>query len=337
MKGKIALLDYFDGKEAAALLIDGELHDFFAEPGANAPGSIFKVKVKHQIKGSGGIFVESPDGDFFLHKTKGITAGDVILVQVSSYGDEEKLPRVTTKLLFKSRYVIVTPFNEGLNIAKNIQDNERRIQIRQLIIEGLEQIPYGMIMRSSCASANKSEIINDCKNTILTAQNVLSAEDKQMGLIHRAPSPHQLAWREWIDMPALDKTSGTFADHGVLELIDELKHSKVILNNGNYYIEPTKAFVAIDVNTAGDVSFAAGLKANLAMAKDLPRQLRLRGLGGQIVVDPAPMLRQDRKIVENALKSALSKDTVETNFVGWTAMGLIELQRARVRPNWLTR
>ena len=50
MKGKIALLDYFDGKEAAALLIDGELHDFFAEPGPNAPGSIFKVKVKHQIK-----------------------------------------------------------------------------------------------------------------------------------------------------------------------------------------------------------------------------------------------------------------------------------------------
>ena len=60
----------------------------FSEPGANAPGSIFKVKVKHQIKGSGGIFVESPDGDF-LHKTKGITAGDVILVQVSSYGDRE--------------------------------------------------------------------------------------------------------------------------------------------------------------------------------------------------------------------------------------------------------
>ena len=294
------------------------------------------MKVKHQIKGSGGIFVESPDGDFFLHKTKGITAGDVILVQVSSYGDGEKLPRVTTKLLFKSRYVIVTPFNEGLNIAKNIKDNERRIQLKQLVLEELDHIPYGMIMRSSCASANKSEIIKDCKNTIMTAQNVLSAEDKQMGLIHRAPSPHQLAWREWIDMPALDKTSGKFADHGVLELIDELKHSKVILNNGNYYIEPTKAFVAIDVNTAGDISFAAGLKANLAMAKDLPRQLRLRGLGGQIVVDPAPMLRQDRKIVENALKSALKKDTVETNFVGWTAMGLIELQRARVRSNWLT-
>ena len=88
----------------------------FVEPGANAPGSIFKVKVKHQIKGSGGIFVESPDGDFFFIN-EGITAGDVILVQVSSYGDREKLPRVTTKLLLKV-YVIVTPFNEGLNIAR---------------------------------------------------------------------------------------------------------------------------------------------------------------------------------------------------------------------------
>ena len=335
MKGKIALLDYFEGKEAAALLIDGKLHDFLVEPGANAPGSIFKVKVKHQVKGSGGIFVESQDGDFFLHQTKGITAGDIILVQVSSYGDREKLPRVTTKLLFKSRYVIVTPFNEGLNIAKSIKDNERRIQIRQLVIEGLEQIPYGMIMRSSCASANDSEIITDCKNTIMTAQKVLSSEDKQIGLIHRAHSPHQWAWREWNDTPAFDETSGTFADHGVLELIDELKNSKVILSNGNYYIEPTKAFVAIDVNTSSDMSFAAGLKVNLAVAKDLPRQLRLRGLGGQIVIDPAPMLRKDRNTVENALKSALRKDPVDTNFVGWTAMGLIELQRARVRPNWL--
>ena len=102
MNGKIALLDYFEGKEAAALLIDGELYDFFAEEDVIAPGSIFRVKVKRQLKGSGGVFVESPDGDFFLHQTKGINTGDVILVQVSSYGDREKLPRVTTKILFKN-------------------------------------------------------------------------------------------------------------------------------------------------------------------------------------------------------------------------------------------
>ena len=336
MKGKIALLDNFEGKEAAALLIDGKLQDFFTEPGMKAPGAIFRVKVKHQLKGSGGVFVESPDGDFFLHQTSSITPGKFILVQVSSYGDSEKLPRVSTKLLFKSRYVIVTPFADGLNIAKSIQDIERKSQLKQLVTEGFEHIPYGMILRSACAFASDNEIIDDCRNMISAAQNVLSDENNQIGLIYRAQSPHQMAWREWSDIPTVDKRNGAFSDYGVLELIDELKDPKVIINNSNYYIESTKAFVAIDVNTGGDMSFAAGLKANLAMAKDLPRQLRLRGLGGQVVIDPAPMSRQNRKTLENAIKSSFRRDTIETNFVGWTSMGLIELQRARIRPNWLT-
>ena len=67
------------------------------------------------------------------------------------------------------------------------------------------------------------------------------------------------------------------------------------------------------------------------MARDLPRQLRLRGLGGQIVIDPAPMAKKDRRQVETALKAALRAEPIETNFVGWTTLGLIELQRARVR------
>jgi len=170
---------------------------------------------------------------------------------------------------------------------------------------------------------------------ITSAQNVLSDDNSKLGLVYRSHSPHQMAWREWNDIPATDKRSGSFAEYGVLELIDELKNSKVIINECNYHIEPTKAFVAVDVNTAADFSFAAGLKANLAMAKDLPRQLRLRGLGGQIVIDPAPIPKRDRKTLENALRAAFRKDTVETNFVGWTAMGLVELQRARIRPNWL--
>ena len=252
-----------------------------------------------------------------------------------SYGDREKLPRVTTKILFKSRYVIVTPFAVGLNIAKNIQDDERRIWLKQMVTERLEEIPYGMILRSSCRSASDSKILNDCRNMITSAQNVLSDDNNKLGLVYRSHSPHQMAWREWNDIPAADKSSGSFAEYGVLVLIDELKNSKVIINECNYHIEPTKAFVAVDVNTAADISFAAGLKANLAMAKDLPRQLRLRGLGGQIVIDPAPIPKRDRRAVENALRAAFRKDTVETNFVGWTAMGLLELQRARIRPNWL--
>jgi ribonuclease G len=63
----------------------------------------------------------------------------------------------------------------------------------------------------------------------------------------------------------------------------------------------------------------------------LPRELRLRGLGGQIVLDLAPMPKKDRRGFESALKAALRNDSIETVFVGWTPLGHVELQRKRAR------
>ena len=96
-------------------------------------------------------------------------------------------------------------------------------------------------------------------------------------------------------------------------------------------IEPTRALVAVDVNTGGDLSPAAALKANLAAAAELPRQLRLRGLGGQVTVDFAPLARADRPKVERALTAALRHDGIETTLAGWTPLGHLELQRKRPR------
>ncbi|MCB1331935.1 MAG: ribonuclease E/G, partial [Maritimibacter sp.] len=76
---------------------------------------------------------------------------------------------------------------------------------------------------------------------------------------------------------------------------------------------------------------AAGLKANIALARELPRQLRCRGLGGQIVVDFAPMPKKDRPALEQVLRAALRADPVETALAGWTPLGLCELQRKRER------
>ena len=97
------------------------------------------------------------------------------------------------------------------------------------------------------------------------------------------------------------------------------------------YVEPTRALVAVDVNTGGNFSPAAGLKANLAAARELPRQLRLRGLGGQVVLDLAPMGKKDRRGFETALRAAFRADTVDTALVGWTPLGHYELQRKRDR------
>lgn len=119
---------------------------------------------------------------------------------------------------------------------------------------------------------------------------------------------------------------------GADEALRALVSADVPLAGGaSMILEATRALVAVDVNTGADFSPAAGLKANLSAARDLPRQLRLRGFGGQIVVDFAPMPKKDRRTLEEALKKAFRADPVETALIGWTAMGLFEMQRKRER------
>ncbi|MEO0766347.1 MAG: ribonuclease E/G [Pseudomonadota bacterium] len=118
---------------------------------------------------------------------------------------------------------------------------------------------------------------------------------------------------------------------GVSACLDALQTPDVALATGSMIVEPTRAFVAVDVNTGADFSPAAGLKANLFAARELPRQLRLRGLGGQIVVDFAPMPKKDRRTLEETLRKAFRADPVETSLVGWTTLGHYELQRKRER------
>jgi Rne/Rng family ribonuclease len=140
-----------------------------------------------------------------------------------------------------------------------------------------------------------------------------------------------MAWREWGDVDLIEANAGCIEDSGVLDQIEALHSPKVEIGTSTYFVEQTRALTAIDVNTGGDTSLAAGLKANILMARDLPRQLRLRGIGGQIVIDPAPMPKKDRKVLDSALKTAFRNDDVQTHVLGWTALGLIELQRARNR------
>ena len=97
------------------------------------------------------------------------------------------------------------------------------------------------------------------------------------------------------------------------------------------YVEPTRALTAIDVNTGSDASPGAGVKANAAAARAIPRALRILGLGGQVVVDFAPMPKSNRRQIEQTLRAAFKNDPIETSLVGWTTLGNFELQRKRER------
>lgn len=332
MKGRQIALDHLNGAEAAALMVDGRLQDLYLDTDQPRPGTIYRAIADRPVKGQGGMFVTTPDGSAFLRQIKGLSPGQSILVQVTGFAEPGKALPVTARILFKSRYAIVTPEAPGFNISRSIRDDDLRDTLLATAHAEMGGSDMGLILRSACAEADPEEIAEDIRAMHDLAQAVQndSAGDTPETLTE-GDGPHALAWREWFDPADVVTDTGCFEQLGVLDQLEKLTSDHVPLGGGAMYVEPTRALVAVDINTGGDTSPAAGVKANMAAAKELPRQLRLRGLGGQITLDVAPMPKKDRKSFESALRAALRTDQVDTALVGWTPLGHYELQRKRDR------
>lgn len=336
MKGDTILLDHIGGREAAALMKGGRLDDLLIDSDAPRPGTIYRAIARRPVKGQGGMFLDTPDGPAFLRQVKGLAPGDALLVQVTGYAEPGKAIPVTGKVLFKSRYAIVTPGAPGINVSRSIKDDDLRDTILEIAHEAVAEAQAegaGLILRSSCAAAEADAIAADITDMLaLSAQVMDDAGGTAAKTLVEGDGPHALAWREWTDPAEVVTEPGCFDTHGALDALEALRHASCSLSSGGtLWVETTRALVAVDVNTGGDTSPAAGLKANLAAARELPRQLRLRGLGGQVVLDLAPMAKKDRRQMESALRAAFRHDSVETALVGWTPLGHYELQRKRER------
>jgi Ribonuclease G/E len=338
-KGRLVILDQIEGHDCAALIDNGRLMDFLVDPlqSGPRPGEIYRAKTVRPMKGQNGIMLDLGNGSTgYLRQAKGIAAGETMLVQVSTHAEGAKASPVTPKLLFKSRYCIVTPEAPGLNIARKIRDEDERDRLLEIAHEALEGADesLGLILRSVSEGIDADAIFEDITAMRTAAEAVLINATGEPTLLAKAKTAAEIAWREWVDPDPDDvmQDAGGLELLGFRDAIDDLLMPNAVLSGGAWMaIEPTSALVAIDVNTGSDTSFSAGLKANLAAAKDLPRQLRLRGLGGQIVVDFAPMPRKDQRQVEQTLRAGFKADGIETALVGWTGLGHFELQRKRER------
>ncbi|RBO51656.1 ribonuclease G [Rhodovulum sp. BSW8] len=336
MKGRSILLDEIGGRKAAALMEDGRLEDLLIDPPDERPmpGAILRGVVDRQMKGQGGVFLRLPEGRAFLKQAKGLRPGQGILVQVTGYAEEGKAVPVTPRILFKSRLTILTPEAPGLNVSRAIRDEAERDRLLEILHDGMEGAPEGLgaILRSAAEGADPEAVAEDIAAQRALAEAILSEPaDGAPELFLDGPDSHALAWRDWPAPDDLDDRAGSFADHGVPEAIEALAGPEALPGGGSVHVEPTRALTAVDVNTGADSSPAAGLKANIAAARALPRLLRLRGLAGQIVVDFAPMPKKDRVALEQVMKAAFRADAVETTFVGWTPLGHAELTRKRER------
>ncbi|WBU64182.1 ribonuclease E/G [Paracoccus aerodenitrificans] len=336
MKGRQIILGRLQGRDAAVLLVDGQLEDLAIDPSdlvSFSPGAILRGRVNRLMKGQGGVFVTLPDGvNGYLRDRSGLREGQSALVQVGGVAEQGKAVPLTARLLIRGRYGIVTPGAPGVNPSRAIRDADRRDRLQQLGEEALAGREFGLIMRSVSGTADDGDILAELSELIGVADAIHSDVEGPPELLLDAPSSADTAWRDWIATDGDTVEEHDALPDQVVDAVAELAAPRIALPGGaSAFIEPTRAIVAIDVNTGADTSPAAALKANIALARQLPRQLRLRGLGGQVVIDFAPISKRERGTLEQEMKKSFRADGPDSALSGWTAMGLYELSRKRDR------
>lgn len=338
MKGRQVILGQLFGAEAAALIEDGQLVDLIADSASLTPlrpGAICRGVVERLMKGQGGAFMRLPEGQRgYLRDRSGLREGQPMLVQIAGVAEDSKALPLSSRLLFRGRYALVTPGAPGVNVSRRIRDSELRSQLEEIGTAALAGRDHGMILRSAAADADPDEIADELGSLITLADGLSGDTTGGPELLLDAPDPWEAAWLDWAEPApdAIEEGADSFDRCGVDDAVRALLSPRIDLpGGGSAYIEATRALVAIDVNTGQDTTPAAALKANIALARELPRQLRLRGLGGQIVVDFAPVPKRDRATLDQILRAAFRGESTETTLIGWTAMGLFEISRKRDR------
>lgn len=328
-----------DGGAIAALLWNGQVEDVLADPRPGElvppPETILWARVDRTAPAMGAAFVTLPGGAKGWLRATGLRAGDMRLVQVTRWAEPGKAAPLTDRPIFKGVLSLLTPGAPGANIARSVRGHEPRARLEALAAQALEGADpeMGLVLRSAAADAEDAEILAEVAELRERADAALAAATGPAPLlIAPAPDAEARAFRDWPAPDAVEIGEDAFERLGVWDLLGELRSPRVALPGGAWMtVEATTATVAVDVNTGDDFGKSAAQNANLAACAELPRQLRLRGLGGLIYMDLAPIKKGARQGVEAALKRAFAEDPVETHVAGWTPLGAVEMTRKRER------
>jgi ribonuclease G len=302
---------------------------------------------------------------------KQLSRDEAILVQVAKDPLGTKGARVTSHISLPGRYMVFMPGTKHIGISRRIESEEERKRLKE-IAGSLLSGDGGFILRTASEGRSKREIQRDLRFlTRLWRRLQKRAESaaapslihQDLDLIARSirdfftPETEQLVidsskdYRRVVDfvgqfMPRLKSKiilhSGAeplFERHAIEEKIEKALDRRVWLRSGGYIIiERTEALTAIDVNTGRFVGKRNQeetiVKTNLEAAQEVVRQLRLRNVGGIIIIDFIDMEKEsDRKKVYDALRDALKKDKARTNILKISELGLVEMTRQRTRES----
>jgi ribonuclease G len=300
-----------------------------------------------------------------------IKEGQEITVQVSKEPTGTKGARLTCHLSIPGRNLVLMPTVNHIGISRRIEDSQERQRLKS-IIEEIRPLPFGFIARTVSEGASKEKLASEMDFLLKLWDDIKVKMEKSSApaLLYRDLSVSLRAVRDLftreVDRLIIDSKEeycrimefmDTFApgikdsvelyegiepifDHYGIEMeISRAMDRKIWLKSGGYIvIELTEALTAIDVNTGSYVGKRnveeTILKTNLEAVKEIAYQLRLRNIGGLIVIDFIDMPKKsDRERVFNALKEELSKDKAKTHVLKMSELGLIEMTRKRTREN----
>ena len=300
-----------------------------------------------------------------------LSRGDTVLVQVAKESLGTKGARVTSFISLPGRYVVYMPQARHVGVSRRIRDERERERLRAAL-RSLDLPPGGFILRTNAEGKGESEFAADVEFlsrlwsqiqshfktatppaalheegdlTFRVVRDLFSPEVDEFVVDDRAAHDKCLGYVRAL-VPALaervrlyTERAPVFDAFGIEKDIEKALRRRVWLKSGGYIvIDHTEALVSIDVNTGkyvGKRDFEQTvLKINLEAASEVMRQIRLRDLGGIIIIDFIDMeVLEHREQVYKAVKRALAEDKARTNVLEISELGLVEMTRKRVRQD----
>ena len=305
-----------------------------------------------------------------MKKDSSIKAGQEILVQVNKEEIGTKGAKLNLEISIAGRYLVYIPSNDRVTISNKITEEKERFRLKK-IAKSINTENLGLIIRTEAAGCSKEELESDIKELKQQYENILKEYKLGIGpkLLYKSldvsskyvkdnvnDSVDKIITNDikkyeelknilkyinsdYINKLVLEENKDVFDLYKVNNQIQKALNKKVWLKSGGYLIiEKTEALTVIDVNTG---KFTGSLKldetvykTNLEAASEIARQLKLRDIGGIIIVDFIDMHKQKNKDeLIKILKQELQKDKRKSEVLGMTRLGLVEIARRREKES----
>ncbi len=298
--------------------------------------------------------------------------GDEVVVQVIKEGIGTKGPTLTTYLSIPGRYLVLMPHLDRIGVSRKIEDDKDRKRLKEALSELNPPKGLGFIVRTAGQGRSKKELSRDMAY-LIRLWKAIARRIKKSGGPSSVYEENDMIIRTirdvftgdvdsiYIDSEDAFRRAKEFLKLVMPRYASRLQHYKgdqpifhnykldeeikniykrqvPLKDGGSIVIDPTEALVAIDVNSGNfrldDNAEETAYHLNLAAAREIARQLRLRDLGGVIVNDFIDMRREKhRRGVERELRNAMRRDRARTKILRTSPFGLIEMTRQRIRPS----